>query len=440
MNYLLELGNCNHPIKKELENLFEIKSYSLESLKETEAIIIDLDSVTKLDQTTKSEIKKFAKPIILINSTRDKDLMSSLLGFGLETEISIVNLYANSTFINPLTINNIMEISDVVEETKTVSNEKTKVIKTLGKSKKIPLKNTSQEDTPSVQELARIIEESIQEEHWFNNLSIVKKSATPPINLPAGQYKVFHVPLNRTYKFNGTSQTAENQMLVEIILAASFNPKSKYVQINTVGAGFNPTSGKKMQWDGKYDRGYFQNTIAIHFEPLNSDRVITYETSPKNINKESSYTASSSFTVGVDISKNPGFKPSYTIGSSETTSISDFEITNESSGSKADWTFQLSETKKSMWDMFKEPFMKKGQVKSVPNLAKKNLQPLCNAVWMVNEDSKAFNDKVAYNLKWEVDYYECWVTGNWTKFTMHYQHYTVSKMDNFSVNYAEVTA
>ncbi|CAM1355753.1 MULTISPECIES: hypothetical protein [Tenacibaculum] len=441
MNYLLLLGKTNHPIKESLGKLFEIKEFSNKLVKNADAILIDLAHVTELDDKEKNEIKKNCKPIILINKSTDKELMSTFLGIGFSAELSIVHLYENNTYINPIISESEIQQSVSALETINIENNNGTSQETLGKVESSSKKNVnSKQVILNLEEMALLIEENIQEENWTFTSSTINRLSTPPIDLPVGQYKVYHVPLNSVINLYDSSQKAENEMLVEIILVASYNPKRKYVQMNTIGAGFNPTSGTKMQWDGTYNRGYFQNKIDLHFEPLNNSKITTYQTSPKNVNGETTYTASSSFTVGVDISENPAFKPSYTIGSSESTTIKDFEITNNSSGKKADWTFQLSQTKNSMWDMFKSPFMKKGQVKSVPNLAKKNLQPVCTSVWMVDETSGVFNDSVSYNLRWNVEYYRCWVTGNWASFTKHVQPLDYNKTINFLVDYSKVNA
>jgi hypothetical protein len=151
-------------------------------------------------------------------------------------------------------------------------------------------------------------------------------------------------------------------------------------------------------------------------------------TEPKNVNKQAHYTTSQ-FSVGVDISKNPSFQPSYTISESMTTEVSDFNIYNNGAGVIGDWNFVMSMTENSIWDIFSEPFMRKGQVKTLPALATRNLQTVTEAVWYADN---IFNDSVAMQLYWKVDHYRCWVTGNWTSFTEHYSHKwkTVGFKDN----------
>ena len=121
--------------------------------------------------------------------------------------------------------------------------------------------------------------------------------------------------------------------------------------------------------------------------------------------------------MGVDVSKNPSFNASYTIGESISETISDFDIINKSSGRSGMWNYQLGMTASSIWDLFTKPFLKKAQVKSLPTLAKANLQPVTTIVWYAE---KTFNGTVPVQMNWAADYYAAWVTGDWASYTMWY--------------------
>ena len=88
-------------------------------------------------------------------------------------------------------------------------------------------------------------------------------------------------------------------------------------------------------------------------------------------------------------------------------------------GTTADWDFLLSMTENSIWDIFSEPFMKKGQVKALPALATKNLQAVTEAVWY---GENTLTDTIGVQLYWKVDHFHCWVTGNWASYTENYHH------------------
>lgn len=270
----------------------------------------------------------------------------------------------------------------------------------------------------NAEQLAGLIEEAIDPEHCSKLFQEIEEKQDLPVNLPVDQYNIQYVKIATTISaIDGSSQNAVNEMLMCVSLIASFNPNCKYLQISTYGAGFNPGD---LAADGKYDRRYFHHDITTQIHCLDS-ALTTYATEPKNINGVTSYTESTSFNVGVDISKNPGFQAGYTISHSSTTNVQDFMVINNSSGRSADWEFRLGMTYNSMWDMFKEPTLRKGQVKSLPVLAKTNAQPYSDAIFMANGD---YNGVVSLQLAWHAQYCHAWVTGDWVEFTKWYHLYS----------------
>ena len=243
--------------------------------------------------------------------------------------------------------------------------------------------------------------------------------ADPPGALPTGQTHTVYIQDNHSEEI-GDGQVFNNQVTFACSMVASYDdPPYKYLWITSAGAGFHPANGGDLWKNSTYPRGYFQNTIKLDMRPENT--LTTYQTSPRNTNHQSSVTTSSSFTVGVDVAKNPAFKPSYTLGKSTTETIADFKIGNDSSGRVAKWEYQLGKTASSVWNIFDEPFMRKARVEGLPALAKSNLQPSTTGVWYVGNH---FSGSVDVQVGWYATYLDCWVTGDWTDYTMRYQsHY-----------------
>jgi len=235
-----------------------------------------------------------------------------------------------------------------------------------------------------------------------------------PAALPPQQFRLIYVNIDAKWNLD-TYQVTYNLVVLEISMIASFSPAYKYLRIRSLGAGFSPTNGAKFTPDTTYDKGYVQSLVNLHFQPL-TNKLTVLSTDPKNINRRSTYTAGSSFSVGVDISKNPGFSPSYTISDSETREISDFNIYNNSSGVVADWDFKLSMIEKSVWDAFRQPFLKKGQVRDMPALATRNMQTVTDTVWYAPNN---LTDTIGMQLYWKTEHHKFWVTGNWAEYTMH---------------------
>ncbi len=264
---------------------------------------------------------------------------------------------------------------------------------------------------------ARVIESILTTDFVVPQEFLCNTVGDEPASLPESQFKLNYLEIASTWNLSET-QVTNNSVIMEITLIASYNPKYKYLRIRSVGAGFNPANGAPMDNNSTYDRGFFQSGVKIHMQP-ETDKLRTLSTEPKNANNQTQYTTSSSFSVGVDISKNPTFKASYDISESVTTVVSDFNVYNNGAGITADWDFLLSMTENSIWDIFSEPFMKKGQVKALPALATKNLQAVTEAVWY---GENTLTDTIGVQLYWKVDHFHCWVTGNWASYTENYHH------------------
>lgn len=381
------------------------------------------------------------KPIVLLNATNAKQ-MATLFGFGAVGDCLIIKPFATPNVYDVTLLGVPYEVGASTDSQTHESDEggtdpchQTPAKRhKQGCSKKQDHSDPFSDETNfsqlSICEQARMIRQLVSE------VPIARD--TPP-GLPLDQYNLIYLTVERQWSLSD-QQVTVNSVIFEVSLFASYNPTYKYLRIRTIGAGFNPSAGSGMQSDSTYDRGYFQSAVNIHMHPA-THNLSVLSTDPKNVNGQTSYTAGSEFTVGVDISKNPSFSPSYSISESKTTVISDFNVYNNSAGSVADWEFKLSLLDNhDIWNMFSHPFMKKGQVKELPALATRNLQPLTEAVWF---SPNTFTGVVGLSLNWRVDHYRCWVTGNWSNFTDHYHHKWVTVgyvSDFFYVDFGAVHA
>lgn len=432
MKTLVLIGESSDLLISELGKLCAINKYDADNLDAVDGFVFDLkndDAIIEEDYLVKCREDKI--PIILLNANADK--ICKLFGLGLQSNIVIITFNDNSTVFQP--INTDVLIDNGIEkfiEVKTAENGK----RHMSDENELPLSgyNVSGNDL-NESKLAKIIENNITKKNLMLMDEKIEQLLSVPIDLPAKQYHFYFVDINFDYN-NLEGQIAENRVTFCVALIASFNPKCKYVRVGCVGAGCNPTGGKSMKWDDTYNRGYFQKAIHINMLP-SSSKISTYETSPKNLNNQTSYTAETSFTVGVDISKEPSFNASYTVTDSVTSTVSDFDIQNNSSGLTAHWDFEMGITKSSIWDLFNEPAMRKAQVKELPNLAKKNFQPVCEAVWRVNNDP-VFRESVTFEFSLLIDYYHCWVTGDWTNYVKHYRHCWPSSVNRIILDFDAV--
>lgn len=354
------------------------------------------------------------KPLVLLN-VQDGRNLSCILGIGLKGKVVIVRPYNGYNVFSVLGIDqNFMQEcgqAAVIQNADGSRCFKPGDASCCGCSS-CELQNSF--ENLCVGEQIRRIENILYSNFHIPQQFCSTPPGSTPGDLPESQVKINYIEIARVWNLTD-QQVTNNSVIMEVSLIASFNPKYKYLRIRSMGAGFNPANGAPMQYDSKYDRGYFQSHVNIHLQP-NTDKLRTLSTDPKNINNQTQYTTGSSFSVGVDVSKNPSFNASYTISESTTTVISDFNIYNNGAGITADWDFSLAMTEKSIWNIFDEPFLQRPTVKSLPALATRNLQTVTETVWYADN---TFNDNIGIQLYWEVDHFHCYSTSDWVE---HYTH------------------
>ncbi|CAL2079205.1 hypothetical protein [Tenacibaculum sp. 190524A02b] len=393
-------------LKDKINGLCSIEEFKALDSKKLTAILIDFSEVDFVSKGVLDNIRSSKIPIILVNN--DKEKMAETFGVGFESDVVIIDLLNKHSILLPCVIkdNGFNNNSNVVNDELKKYNE------------------------------VKFIKEYIKQENLGKYREMVQNIQNTTEELPSGVSERFFAPINIPLNFNN-GQKAENQILLEILLIASTS-NQKYARVVTRGAGFNPSSGKGMADNGDQNRGFFQQTINFNIEPLDYPDLLIYETSPKNINGVKTYTSGSSFDVGVD---KDGISGSFNISNSETTDINDFDITNNSSGNKANWTFQLSMTKDSTDNMFIDHWYESYiGVKEVPELAKNNLQPTTTSVWVVDERKKPFNSIVTFQFSYDVSYLHCFVTKKPFKSTKHVDPANVEGWRSFVINFSAVNA
>lgn len=439
------LNDSNNPIVKTLKTNNQIVMLDLNNLEEAflnqsaSALLIDCNLSDCMSNKVKKIVNMFLdrnKEVILLNS--NENIMVYLVGLGMDCKNAVIQPYMNEqVIINCLDMyslnvtdaggkdivvdvnNNIKEERDIDNSnmfmSKQISFEEDTPVKTAIRINNLIMYPTSTELTPS------------------QNFNIAADNA----ELPPGIVKTFYVKLERKSKVSpDESQEFNNQLVFVVELIASYkNPPYKYMQITTLGSGMNPTNGKGMIYNGRYSKGYWQDNITIKMYPL-GDIWTQLETSPKNVNNVTNYEVTNTVKLDVDISKNPSFKPNYTLSNKYSSSILDFEITNKSIPELADWDFQLSMTKKSIEDIFQINIIDKPYVRDLPALATQNLQPYCSSLWYVDN---TYNGKASVRCSTSVTYYKAWSEGFGLAYGAYWRYWKYGPQYNqFIVDFSEV--
>ncbi len=413
MIYIKILGDSYSPVIDELRKLIPVypENYPVDSDDTVSAYLIDYSIQGNRGLALPSD----GLPVILLNTNMTDSIQGCLAT--IPSKCSILHFYDNYTIWQVL---DIPMVTRTERQSNFVKQNEDTSCSFLGDSKKScerPMRPLCDE------ELAVLIE---------TNIDIAERTALSmevedsrknylddlPIDLPEKQYNFQYVRLEVSKKLDEVDQTVYNAQLIELALIASFNPLCKYLRVRLIGAGFNPGY---LYYDDNYDRGFFQSKITTYIEPHDS-RIVTYDTSPKTVSGVTTYTTGSSFNVGVDISKNPTFKTSYTISNSETISIQDFDMFNKSMGIKSEWETGITIMRDNIWNMFSQAAFRRAKVKPLPELAKHNAQPHCEAVYRAEG---MFPDKVNMSMGWQVMYHHLWVSGSAVAFPMHYSYQAI---------------
>ncbi|MCS5421735.1 MULTISPECIES: hypothetical protein [Psychrilyobacter] len=337
-------GKSSDSLINEIKKKFIIQHFDENNLQETTALIFDLkEPETIINKEHISYAIKFQVPILLINSDSNVEKMADAFGIGLSSRAVMVLCYDNHYTIKPMD-NEIEEISDAV--------------------------------------ILEKIENGLMQE---NLLCLYKKmKEEKKKGLPAHQERKCTISYGPQKVTLHDNQIATNDIDFNIELYASFEPnyvpnKVKYLRISTGGTGFNPNKEKKGD--------ITQELITLQMSPIISPvfgvDVRMIENSPENNNSMTTYTEETSFTVGVDIAKDPGFNLSWTETESKEWTINDYEIINKCSGEVAKWDFKINKNNSSS--------------------AESNLQPHCVAVWKVS-DVPEFGHSVGFQCYARVNY------------------------------------
>ena len=239
------------------------------------------------------------------------------------------------------------------------------------------------------------------------DMGIDRMIQNPPQNLPLNQYKFEYLVLDLSGKIISPwgDQDVSASIMYELCLMASFNPELKYLRCISMGNGINPSP---MRYDKQDRRGFFTEIATAGITVRDNQSGISIrEHSPPNANNVTNVTISSQISVGVDISKNPGFNASYSITASKTTPVSDFDIINDTKKDDTGWRWQLSLTrngKEGLWDG--------GDVHEIPYLSKNNLQlPTLSTFQATSTESSPFNESVSIGLKFSRTISRAWIDG-----------------------------
>ena len=215
-----------------------------------------------------------------------------------------------------------------------------------------------------------------------------------------GKWKPHLVTWYTKGKAKALGQTCEINLVLSVEVYASEKPRAKFVRATLIGSGVRPGT---MDWNGWRERGAYQDLIDVQVGPGPKPGWKLLDSQPKTGNKDASYTSSTTISgkVSGKVSEKGGEgggEIGFSITSSASTEISDFEVLNQSDGDNGAWRFQMAQ----MGDgnaRYTYPYdinkpgsnlvTAGGYICPVPKLAKSNLYPACQVVWQVPIEENA---------------------------------------------------
>lgn len=314
-------------------------------------------------------------PIIFLNIT-NSDHLSKKFGLGFKSKAIVVRPYADF---------DVFDTIDLQYETKV--NPTIIYLKHKNPVCVKPSDNLSCfscHNTPGVK--ARKIDNII------NSKFLVPIGSLEKSELPESQYKKIYLNIIRNEQISSDSnQKCYNETIIEINLFASFNPKTKYLQVRTLGNGINPgvlTSNYYME------RGWFQGDFNITMNLL-SNQLSMISNQPRDAAYKDNYTAGANFVVGIDVNENPTFNSNFEVRSSDISELKGFKLDNKTNKNLANWYWVIDILNKDLFDI---SYGGEKHLKELPSLAVSNLKPLTDTLWSVEN---TFEEVISMDIKLE---------------------------------------
>lgn len=251
------------------------------------------------------------------------------------------------------------------------------------------------------------------------------QAAPSPSHAPTSDYVYFDFDAAEESFSPTTGQTSSLSMDFEAELALDSDRGKKVLFMRPIGSGQHPGT---LATDGTSSRGYYQESQEVSLSPNNAS-VTLYAHAPSTANNNSTYTSSTGWTIG-----SSGGYPTigYSSGDETSTTLSDFSMVNNTSGSTASWTFAMTTS----WsNMFYHPTFEKCKVKSLPNLAKSNLNPEYE-VYYRSDDS--FTGSVTFTFAKETVLRKLWRGGDIITCKKNTDWWTIPRSRNVSINFGAV--
>lgn len=226
---------------------------------------------------------------------------------------------------------------------------------------------------------------------------------TPPSDIPDTLW--YNEPINVFYTLTPAGSPGESgytppqgKVTLEMGLGVGvYYDNKKYstpVQmLNIITEGHLHT---QMQNDNADARGWSISAFDLDGQNFSSGDIISVTSSPNNVSKSTQYTSGSEFSVGVSAgTEGIAADASYTISSSQTYSINDWDIIQKDPNS---WLFKQNVPYDGTSSVFPDGAAGNDGVNNLPDISKTTLNVSANTVWRQHPASRQKRLSIPYSF------------------------------------------
>lgn len=235
----------------------------------------------------------------------------------------------------------------------------------------------------------------------------------PPVaasgGYPAGSYALFVLaPSGHTSWFGDGAQAVTRNIGFRVELFADVDDDRKYMLVSDEGSGVN--AGTLYQ-NSSLNRGFFQEQVKVEVFPLHA-AVMAAKHAPVGANGSHTFGTSTSTSSEVTLSNGvPTLSFSVENGTSQSVTMDEFTVIDETSLNRASWRFRMNATSAGAYAWWRDMFLVHDgdpDIAHVPTLARTTLTPNFEALYWTDQ---AFDGVVKTLVDYDVTYLQVW--WNW---------------------------
>jgi len=348
-------------------------------LSEARALALDVASSTSAQRADWKPLFDTAwrqrLPIVMTNID-NAAAMAELVGFGIEADVVIAESLAPSPGFRLRTLGEVEEVEEVDGV-----DAGTRVVEVTGRVRA----------AETVEILAEI--------DAVTGLPEIAASGSYPI----GSYAQYIVaPSGHSTSISNDTQVVTRNIGFRVELFVDANTNRKLMVVNEEGSGINAGN---LYSNVYHDRGYYQEQVAVDVVPLH-DGLSPQAHAPLGVNGSHTFGTRTNWSTGVSVSGGvPTLDFSFGGSNSQSVTMADFTVLDESSLNATKWRFRMNATEGGAYTDYSSLLDDDDRVHLIPALARTTLVPEFETVYQAEGD---FESIARVKLDYDVHYEHVW--------------------------------